>query len=210
MKNLWLKELASQIREVTQDVQEIAATGQYPVLVMLRGYDLLERLGNTEELLFNVRQADAVEDFYGALEEYRQTYLAHGEQLYAVLEPEQIRMKAAAYLGPWKRRHNEALEELRKATELWEMAKVAHRAQEEGSFWEKWKTLRKVRKMAGFRLERRRTGNFVARTFDLMQEAQSRAREAELKVYEHNVEYKCTPDSYLRIFEIISVLIMKF
>jgi hypothetical protein len=36
-----------------------------------------------------------------------------------------------------------------------------------------------------------------------MQQAQARAREAELKLYEHNVEYKCTPDSYLRIYEAI-------
>ena len=106
-------------------------------------------------------------------------------------------------MGPWKRRHNEALEELEKATALWEMAKIAHKAQQEGNLWERWKTLRQVRKMAGFRLERRRTGNFVTRTFELMQQAQARAREAELKLYEHNVEYKCTPDSYLRIYEAI-------
>ncbi len=209
----WLNGLAVQVRQVAQDVQEIALTGQYPVLTLLRGYDLLERLANWEDVVYNVEQAGkesvgkksgAVEDFHAALEEYRQAYLAHGEQLYAVMDMEQIRMKAAAYMGPWKRRHNEAEEELRKATELWEMAKVAHKAQEEGSFWEKWKTLRQVRRMAGFRLERGRTGNFVARTFDLMNEARSRAREAELKLYGHNVEYKCTPDTYLRIFEIIT------
>ena len=213
MENTWLKDLAAQVRQVTEDVQEIARTGQYPVLTLLRGYDLLERLANWEDVVYNVEQAGkesvgkgngAVEDFHTALEEYRQAYLAHGEQLYAVMDREQIRMKAAAYMGPWKRRLNEAVEELRKATELWEMAKVAHKAQEEGSFWEKWRTLRQVRKMAGFRLERGRTGNFVARTFDLMNEARSKARAADLKVYEHNVEYKCTPDSYLRIFETVT------
>ncbi|MBQ5827808.1 MAG: hypothetical protein IIW47_03315, partial [Bacteroidales bacterium] len=141
--------------------------------------------------------------FYEALELFCNSYLANGERLYAIMDMEQIRMKAAAYMGPWKRRHNEALEELEKATALWEMAKIAHKAQQEGSLWEKWKTLRQVRKMAGFRLERRRTGNFVTRTFELMQQAQARAREAELKLYEHNVEYKCTPDSYLRIYEVI-------
>ncbi len=216
--NFWLNELASQIRMVAADVQEIAQTGQYPVLTLLRGYDLLERLGNWEDVAYNVRQADgeavgksegAAEDFYMALEEYVQVYMACGEQLYAVMDKEQIRMKAAAFMGPWKRRYNEALEELQRARELWEMAKVAHKAQEEGSFFEKWRTLRQVRKMAGFRLERKRTGNFVTRTSDLMREAQNRAREAELKMYEHNVEYKCTPDSYLRIFEIISEKYLK-
>ncbi len=230
--NLWLKELAAQVRQVAQDVQEIAQSGQYPVVTLLRGYDLLERLGNWEDVLFNVEQAGEncgeegeigkasaeqpvgkksaeVEDFYGALEEYREMYLSYGERLYVVMDPEQIKMKAAAFMGPWKRRHNEALEELQRATELWEMAKVAHKAQMEGGFFEKWKTLRQVRKMAGFRLEKGRTGNFVTRTFDLMNEARSRAREAELKLYEHNVEYKCTPDSYLRIFEVIAKIEQK-
>ena len=211
--NFWLEKFTAQVRQVAEDVKDIAQTGQYPVLTLLRGYDLLERLANWEDVMYNVEKAGkksvgkengAVEEFYAALEEYRQAYLAHGEQLYAVMDPQQIKMKAAAYMGPWKRRHNEALEELEKATALWEMAKVAHKAQESGNLFEKWKTLRQVRKMAGFRLEKGRTGNFVTRTFELMQQAQIRAREAELKVYEHNVEYKCTPDSYLRIFETIS------
>lgn len=212
MKNgLWLKELVLHVEQVTEDVQEIAATGKYPVVTLLRGYSLLERLGNWEEMIFNVAkmgeagdEGATAQEFYTALEGYRQMYLAHGEQLYAVMDPEQMKMKVAAYMGPWKRRYNEALEDLQKATELWEAAKSAHKARMEGSFLEKWKTLRKVRKMAGFRLEKGRTGNFVTRTFDLMQQAQAREREAQLQVYEHNVEYRCTPDTYLKIFETIS------
>ena len=204
-KNNWLQELAAQVLQVKEDMEEIALNGQYPVVVLLRSYDLLEKLGNWEDMEYNMQQYGKGESarFYEALEQYCNSYLANGERLYAIMDMEQIKMKAAAYMGPWKRRHNEALEALEKATALWEMAKVAHKAQLEGSFWEKWKTLRQVRKMAGFRLERKRTGNFVSRTFDLMQEAQTRAREAELKLYEHNVEYKCTPDSYLRIYETI-------
>ena len=113
-------------------------------------------------------------------------------------------MKAAAYLGPWGKRYKEAREAFEKAEELHLMAKVAHKAQEEGGFFEKLKTLRQVRKMAGFPLERTRTGNFVARTFDLMEEARMKMREAELKMYGHNVAYKCTPDTYMKIFELLS------
>jgi len=36
-----------------------------------------------------------------------------------------------------------------------------------------------------------------------MQQAQSRAREAQLQMYGHNVAHKCTPDSYMRIFELV-------
>ncbi len=198
---IWSMDLAAQVEQVRQDMVEIAATGQYPVVMLLRGYDLLEQLGDWENVKYNVGES---EDFYKALQGYRESYLVHGEQLYAVIDMEQVRMKAAAYMSPWVRRHKEARQELDKAAELWEMAKVAHKAQEEGSFWEKWSTLRRVRKMAGFRLERGRTGNFVSRTFDLMQEAQAKARQAELEMYGHNVAHKCTPDSYMKIFELVS------
>ena len=206
--NEWLRELTGQVEAVCGDMEDMAASGQYPVVTLLRGYDLLECLGDWEKVSYNLEQAqkdtpEYVEGFQAALQQYVQSYLTNGERLYALMDMEQIRMKAAAYMGPWKRKHNEALEELEQATALWEMAKVAHQAQQEGNFWEKWKTLREVRKMAGFRLERKRTGNFVVRTFDLMQQAQTKARDAELKVYEHNVEYKCTPDVYTKLCEII-------
>ena len=206
--NEWLKVLTEQVEEVCEDVEEMAASGQYPVVTLLRGYDLLETLGDWEKVSYNLEQVqkenpEYVDGFHAALKQYLQSYLANGERLYALMDMDQIKMKAAAYMGPWKRRHNEALEELEKATALWEMAKVAHQAQQEGSYWERWKTLRQVRKMAGFRLERKRTGNFVVRTFDLMQQAQSKARDAELKLYQHNVEYKCTPDVYMKLCEII-------
>lgn len=206
--NEWLKELTGQVEEVCRDVEDMAASGQYPVVTLLRGYDMLETLGDWERVSYNLEQAtkenpEHTDAFYKALQKYSQSYLTNGERLYALMDMDQIKMKAAAYMGPWKRKHNEALEELEKATALWKMAKVAHQAQQEGSFWTKWKTLREVRKMAGFRLERKRTGNFVVRTFDLMQQAQAKARDAELKVYEHNVEYKCTPDVYMKLCEII-------
>lgn len=198
--NIWNGDLTALVEQVSVDMEEIAATGQYPVQVMLRGYELLERLGDWENVQYNVKDK---ESFHKALEKLRESYIVCGEQLYAVMDPEQIKLKTTAYMSPWVRKFKEAQQELEKATALWEMAKIAHKAQEEGNFWEKWKTLRQVRKMAGFPLERGRTGNFVSRTFDLMQQAQSRAREAQLQMYGHNVAHKCTPDSYMRIFELV-------
>lgn len=198
--------LAAQVEQVRVDMQEIATTGQYPVVTLLRGYDLLERLGDWENVEYNLKQygQEEIVAFEDAVKNYREEYIANGEQLYAVMDVEQIKLKCAAYMSPWVRLYKDAKGELEKATALWELAKVAHQAQLEGGFWEKWRTLREVRKMAGFRLERKRTGNFVTRTFDLMQQAQAKAREAELKMYEHNVAYKCSPNTYLKIFELLS------
>ena len=203
-----LPQLAAMIRQVSDDIMDIAASGQYPIVTMLRGYDLLEALSEEESVKYQLQNCGAegsgAKEFREAVAHYKEVCLANGEKLYAVIDMEQVQMKAAAYLGPWGKRYKEAKEAFEKAEELHLMAKVAHKAQEEGGFFEKWKTLRQVRKMAGFPLERKRTGNFVARTFDLMEEARMKMREAELKMYGHNVAYKCTPDTYMKIFELLS------
>ena len=206
INNQWLDELASMVRQVKDDIVEMAESQQYPALVLLRGYDLLECLSDVDKVKFYMEKVDAqcADAFKAALQEYQQCYLANGEKLYVIMDMVQVKMKAAAHMGPWKKRYNDALEEVRKAEELLEMARIAHKAQEEGGFFEKWRTLRNVRKMAGFRLERKRTGNFVSRCTDMLHEAQMKARSAELNLFAHNIEHKCSPDTYLRIFELIN------
>ena len=268
-----LEQLCVMVDTVTADVREIVASGQYPVVVLLRGYELLEVLqdampalqdlgvmpvlqkagaaqmqektGAAENLEQTAEQvklqgagvveilqkagaaespeqisaqeklqevgteaklhgAGVVEKLQEALLGYAEEFAVSGQRLMEVLDREVIARKAEGYLQPWKRRYEKAQGEYKKAVELHEAAKVAHQAQCEGGFVERWKTLRMVRKMAGFRLERRRTGNFVARTLDLMQQAMLVAREAELAMYSHNVEYKCNPDVYIKINELLT------
>ena len=203
--NDWLCELASMLRQVADDIVEMAQSRQYPVVVLLRGYELLECLSDIGKVEYQVQQADSVtaDAFKAAMEGFVHNWLSYGEQLYAVMDMEQVKMKAAAYMGPWKKRHNDALEKVAQAEELLEAAKRAHDAQQNGGLFLRWKTLRAVRKMAGFRLERKRTGNFVARCTDDLHMARNEARKAELNLYAHSVEHKCSPDTYLRIFELI-------
>ena len=197
-----LEQLCVMVDTVTADIREIVASGQYPVVVLLRGYELLEVLQDTMPELQEKRPALA--ELEKALSGYRAEFERSGQSLMKVLDREVIARKAEGYLQPWKRKYEKAKDEYRKAVELHEAAKVAHQAQCEGGFFEKWRTLRQVRKMAGFRLERRRTGNFVARTLDLMQQAMLVARDAELAMYSHNVEYKCNPDVYMKINELLT------
>ena len=224
-----LEQLCVMVDTVTADVREIVASGQYPVVVLLRGYELLEVLQDAMPALQDLgvmpvlQKAGAaqMQEKTGAAQEkqqgvgtvaklqeallgYAEEFAGSGQRLMEVLDREVIARKAEGYLQPWKRRYEKAQGEYKKAVELHEAAKVAHQAQCEGGFVERWKTLRMVRKMAGFRLERRRTGNFVARTLDLMQQAMLVAREAELAMYSHNVGYKCNPDVYIKINELLT------
>lgn len=190
--------LAVSIESVTTDIREMVTTGKYPVVMLLRGYGLLELLED-----YYGRGGSDCQDIGKALSEYRMVYEEYGERLEGLLSREEIKSKSEAYMRPWQRKLDEAQRAYKKSVELWEAAKAAHQAQEEGGIVERWRTLKAVRKLAGFRLERRRTGNFVARTSELMHQAQMAAREAELQLYEHNVEYKCNPALYRKIYDMI-------
>ena len=112
--------LAAQVEQVRMDMVEIASTGQYPVVTLLRGYDLLEKLGNWENVEYNLQQygKEDTEAFRNAAKSYREAYIANGEQLYAVMDMEQIRMKCSAYMSPWVRLFKEAKKELEEASAL--------------------------------------------------------------------------------------------
>ena len=104
VKNEWLDELAGMVVQVSADIVEMAESGQYPVVVLLRGYELLECLSDIDKVKFQMQQDVAAANMLEiAMAEYVQSYLSYGEQLYGIIDPEQVKMKAAAYMGPWKR-----------------------------------------------------------------------------------------------------------
>jgi hypothetical protein len=101
MDNEWLAELAGMVRQVGADIVEMAGSGQYPVVVLLRGYDLLECLSDVEKVKYHMQQdKEAAEALKVAMMEYGQAYLSYGEQMNGVIDMEQVKMKAAAYMGP--------------------------------------------------------------------------------------------------------------
>ena len=99
-----LREIAAMIRQVSDDIMDIAASGQYPIVTMLRGYDLLEALSEEESVKYQLQNCGAegsgAKEFLEAAAHYKEVCLANGEKLYAVIDMEQVQMKAAAYLGP--------------------------------------------------------------------------------------------------------------
>ena len=59
--------------------------------------------------------------------------------------------------------------------------------------------------LAGFRLESNRIGNFVAKTFDLMNEANRDCSRAQQALFAANVSYKIKPGLYSRIASALHV-----
>ena len=66
------------------------------------------------------------------------------------------------------------------------------------------RALKALRERAGFRLESHRIGNYVAKTFDLMNEAQMKFARTQQKVFASDVRYKIKPGLYGKIAEILS------
>ena len=109
--------LAVSIESVTTDIREMVTTGKYPVVMLLRGYGLLELL----EDHFSSRCGDC-EVIGNALSEYKRVYEEYGEKLEEMLDREIIKSKAEAYMRPWQRKLDEAQKAYKKSVELWKVA----------------------------------------------------------------------------------------
>ena len=59
--------------------------------------------------------------------------------------------------------------------------------------------LKELRQRAGFRLEAHRIGNYVAKTFDLMNEAKGAYALAQQRFFASNVTYKINAGTHSRI-----------
>ena len=100
------------------------------------------------------------------------------------------------------------LEDLRfaaaSAASLHEFAKEVFDIWQTQGIFARKRALKELRSRAGFRLESHRIGNYVAKTFDLMNEAQTRFAHAQQALFAADVRYKIRPGVYARIYEVLT------
>ena len=102
-------------------------------------------------------------------------------------------------LEPFERALESAALDSAEKTALHQCAKETFEIWQKGGFFSRQSALRKLRSLAGFRLESDRIGNYVAKTFDLMNEAQAAYAKAQQALFSANVSYKVKPGLYSRI-----------
>ena len=85
------------------------------------------------------------------------------------------------------------------AEELHEAAKATFEVWQNGGYFARYKALHALRDKAGFRLESTRIGNYVAKTFDLMNEAKGAYALAQQRYFASNVAYKINSGTHSRI-----------
>ena len=66
------------------------------------------------------------------------------------------------------------------------------------------RALNELRERAGFRLESHRIGNYVAKTFDLANEAQARFAHAQQQFFRSDVSYKLLTGIYRELYNLLS------
>ena len=197
--------ISKELVQCTEDMRQSAQTGRISLDACVRAYDLLEKIMDLPEG-GTVGPADVYSDTVatwcsslGPAEEF----CAEHKRLAAVLETaydsQALMAEVQERLKPLEKALEDAALLSAERTTLHQCAKATFEIWQSGGFFARQSALRKLRSLAGFRLESNRIGNYVAKTFDLMNEAQSAYARAQQTLFSSNVSYKIKPGLYARI-----------
>lgn len=177
------------------DMRKIPESGRLSLDAQVRAYDLLS--GLLDEYSGASYSQEAAENF-------RNAYLADPSSVEAAYDGNYLLESVKARLEPLNAECTEARFAAAAAAGLHEFAKETFDTWENGGVFMKRRALKALRERAGFRLESHRIGNYVAKTFDLMNEAQVRFASLQQKVFAADVTYKIRPGLHARIYDILS------
>ena len=103
------------------------------------------------------------------------------------------------HLQPYKAALAKAEAKVAQLTDLHECAKETFDIWQNKGLFARQKAIRILRQKAGFRLETKRIGNYVAKTFDLMNEARAEYAYAQQSLFSADMSYKIKPGVYADI-----------
>lgn len=184
------------IARCAADMQEVAASGKMTLEMQVMAYDLLQHLSE-----------DGAAVPAGAAEEFCGVYESCGPKLEAAYDAGSLKGEIEAVLAPLRNALNEARFEAAAAASLHEFAKEVWQTWQTAGIFARRRALRDLRERAGFRLESHRIGNYVAKTYDLANEAQTKFGHAQQLLFAADVSYKCRPGVYGDLFRVITSLV---
>ena len=176
----------------TVDMQEVAASGKMTLEAQVRAYDLLQYLSE-----------DGVSVSVDAADIFCSAYEACKDKLEVAYDADSLKDELGALLAPMRGSVNELRFEAASAASLHEFAKEVWQTWQTAGVFARRRALRDLRERAGFRLESHRIGNYVAKTYDLANEAQARFAKAQQALFAADVTYKCRPGVYHGIYELL-------
>lgn len=179
---------------IAQCATDLAATGKISLEAQSRAYDLLDSLLSDEN-----RSYTEAKGYTEAAEMFTKAYA----KPHAEYDEDALRKELEQKLAPL----NEALEEIRfkaaSAASLHEFAKEVFEIWKTAGIFARKRALKELRERAGFRLESHRIGNYVAKTFDLANEAQAAFAKAQQARFAADITYKIKPGIHEQIHRLI-------
>ena len=183
------------ISECVNDMSALASAGKWELDAQVRIYDLLALL--MDEVYAETVSAQDAESF---IKEYGQVK----EKLVATYDHTALLNEVKARLAPLERACTDARFEAAAAASLHEFAKETFQTWQTSGVFMRRRALNALRERAGFRLESHRIGNYVAKTFDLMNEAQVRFATAQQRVFAADIRFKISPDLHSRVSDLLA------
>lgn len=199
--------MTKDIMQCTSDMQIIAETGKYSLEAQVRAFDLLEKILAFMEgtpSCSEARCGDTVATWFSALgpaEEFCRTYEQLADVLRELYDNEYLKNAADEALKAFKDAEILAAARAAYAEKVHECAKETFEIWQHCGYFARQKALRRLRILAGFRLESNRIGNYVAKTFDLMNEARMAHARSQQAVFSANASYKVRPGVYTDIYK---------
>ena len=188
-------ELSKLISECVNDMSALASAGKWELDAQVRIYDLLALL--MDEVYAETVSAQDAESF---IKEYGQVK----EKLVAAYDQTALLNEVKARLAPLERACTDARFEAAAAASLHEFAKETFQTWQTSGVFMRRRALNALRERAGLRLESHRIGNYVAKTFDLMNEAQVRFATAQQRVFATDIRFKISPDLHSRVSDLLA------
>ena len=189
-------EINKALRACIDDMKAASSDGKVGLDAQVRAYDLLSDL--LEYLEYGNVDVEA-----GLAEEFRDVFASVSERIDAGFDVALLKSEAEARLAELKKEENEARFEAAAAAGLHEFAKETFETWKTGGIFMRRRALRELRERAGFKLESHRIGNYVAKTYDLMNEAYARFARVQQTVFASDVTYKCKAGTYAALNDVL-------
>lgn len=203
-----------------EDMRRIVSSGHLTLDAQVRAYDLLDALlaikedgdvGGTSAGAGTGVSAGAgtgvsagetaASHFRWLKETFCTEYAVASDLLDKAYDEDSLKKETEERLLPYRQAVADAQDRSVRAVELHQCAKETYEIWQNAGFFSRYRALRRLRSLAGFRLESHRLGNYVAKTFDLMNEAAANYARSQQCLYAADVSYKIKPGIYSALNE---------
>ena len=203
--------ISKELVQCVEDMRQAAEAGKISLDAQVRAYDLLEKIIDLPDGNI-VGPADVYSDTVatwcsslGPAEEYCSEYARLASTVDSAYDESYLVQAAIDVQKPLEEVFRKCSAKAAEMANLHQCAKETFDIWQNGGYFARQSALRKLRALAGFRLESTRIGNYVAKTFDLMNEAQAAQARAQQALFAANVTYKIKPGLYARIASVLHI-----